>query len=546
MIITALPLVLVGTVFQDAEPKLPTFTDVTESAGITFEHRYGDEKLTNIVEGTGPGCVFFDYDRDGFLDIYLLNGCWSREVSSNRGRHLRGKLSNALYHNEGDGTFTDVTAKAGVGDQSYGMGASAVDYDGDGDLDLYVLNYRANILYRNEGDGTFVDVSRESGLADSSWSLSAPWLDYDGDGDLDVYVVNYLEYDGGEFRDFYPPKAYPGPLSYKGQQDRLFRNEGNGTFTDVTAEAGLLGDKNCRGMSAIACDLSGDGKTDIYVANDATPNYFYVAQGDGTFKERALFLGLAFGEGGQGASSMGPVVGDVNRDGALDVYVPDMGYGCLLVRRGDSFEDVTARSGMALACGQYTGWGAGLLDYDNDGWLDVFVANGNAHHTYTEEDVLARNDGNGKFVDVAKQSGSYFGDPKSKQVGRGAAIADYDNDGDVDILVMVLNGPAKLLRNDGGNARHWLKVTPKLADTGTDALGTQVTVIVGGVKLVQEVTGVCGYLSQSDPRLHFGLGDAARADLVELRWPDGEVTRLENVSANQILRVARSTPKEDK
>ena len=516
-----------------ADPVLPTFTDVTEQAGIAFKHSYGDHHLTNIVEGTGPGCAFFDYNGDGFLDMYLLNGCWLREVNDNLGRDLRGKLANALYRNNGDGTFTDVTEEAGVGDRGYGVGASAADYDNDGDLDLYVLNYGPNMFYRNNGNGTFTDVTAQVGLADPCWSLSAPWLDYDRDGDLDVYVTNYLEYDSGKFRDFYPAAGYPGPLSYKAQPDRFYRNNGDGTFTETTKEAGLYFPDG-RAMSAVAADLNNDGLTDLYVTNDATPNRYYVNTGKKTFGNETLEWGLAFGEGGQGASSMGPVIGDVDRNGLLDVYIPDMGYGCLLMNQGSWFTDVTAPSNLAVACGQYTGWGGLLLDYDNDGYLDVFVANGNAHHEYTEEDVLMRNAGDGKFVDVADASGAYFRD---KHVGRGAAWADYDNDGDADILVMNLNGPAKLLRNDGGNRNHWLTVVPRLARTKVVAIGARVTVTAGNMRMVQEVTAVTGYLSQSDPRAHFGLGRAAEADQVEIRWPTGETTSLKNVKVNQFLEV---------
>ena len=517
----------------EAEPPLPTFEDVTERSGISFKHSYGDHNLSNIVEGTGPGAAFFDYNGDGHLDIYFLNGCWLREINDNFGRDLRGRLANALYRNNGNGTFTDVTKKAGVGDRGYGVGASAADYDHDGDLDLYVLNFGPNVFYRNNGDGTFTDVSATSGLNDPYWSLSAPWLDYDNDGDLDVYVANYLQYDAGKFRDFYPAAGYPGPLSYKAQPDRLYRNNGDGTFTDVTKEAGVYFPDG-RAMSAIATDLNDDGYLDLYVTNDATPNSFFVNTGKGTFRNETMEWGLAFGEGGQGASSMGPVVGDVDRNGHLDVYIPDMGYGCLLVNKGNWFVDVTGPSNLAVICGQYTGWGGGLLDYDNDGYLDVFVANGNPHHEYSEEDVLVRNAGNGKFVDVARQSGPYF---REKHVGRGAACADYDNDGDIDLLVLNLNGPAKLLRNDGGNRAHWLKVAPRLGNPGVDAVGARVTVTAGKMRLVQEVIAVTGYLSQSDPRAHFGLGEATHADRVEIRWPGGKTTVLENVKADQIVEV---------
>ena len=524
-----------------AEPPLPSFTDVTREAGIRVKHSFGDFDLTNIVEGTGAGAMFFDYDGDGWLDVYFVNGCWLKEVNDNRGRPLRGELSNRLYRNNRDGTFTDVTAEAGVGDQGFGFGCSAADFDSDGDLDLYVLNYGPNVFYRNNGDGTFSDVSRQSGLANPHWSLSAPWFDYDGDGDLDVYVANYLEYDSGAFRSYYAAAGYPGPLSYRGRPDALYRNNGDGTFTDV-AEAAGVHRPNGRAMSATVADLNNDGLLDVYVANDAMENYYFQNTGKGTFNSEGLVLGLAFGEGGQGVSSMGPTAGDVDRDGRIDVYIPDMGYGCLLMNRGEYFEDRTAPSKLAVVCGQYTGWGGVLLDYDNDGYLDVFVANGNAHHEYTEEDVLMRNDGRGSFVDVARRSGDYF---REKYVGRGATYGDYDNDGDLDLLVVNLNNSPKLLRNDGGNKNHWLTVAAKLPGGESDAVGARVTVTTGSLGQVRDVIPVTGYLSQADPRAHFGLGGAEKADLVEIRWPDGRTTRLEDVAADRILTVVQDAKKVD-
>lgn len=515
--------------------KLPVFTDVTKEAGITAKHSYGDFNLSNIVEGTGSGAMFFDYDGDGWLDLYFVNGTWMKGVSDNIGRKLKGKLSNHLYRNNGDGTFTDVTKKAGVGDKGFGFGCSAADFDGDGDLDLYVLNYGANVFYRNNGDGTFSDISAKSGLDDEKWGLSAPWFDYDGDGDLDVYVTNYLVYDGGKFRSFYPAAGYPGPLSYSGEADRLYRNNGDGTFTDVTKEAGVYA-PNGRGMSTTVADINNDGLLDIFVANDAMENYYFRNLGGGKFESEGLAMGLAFGEGGQGVSSMGPAVGDVDGNGWLDIYVPDMRYGSLLMNREDFFEDRTAKSSLALICGQYTGWGGILLDYDCDGYLDLFVANGNAHHEYTEEDVLARNDGKGNFVDVAKDSGAYF---MAEYVGRGSTYGDYDNDGDLDLVVVNLNDVPRLLRNDGGNRNNWLTVEAKLAGGKSDAVGARVTVIAGGLKQFHDLIPVTGYLSQGDPRRHFGLGKASKADTVEIRWPNGEVSKLTDVKANQFLKVVQ-------
>ena len=516
-----------------AEENLPVFTDVTKEAGISFKHSYGDFELDNIVEGTGAGAMFFDYNGDGQLDIYFLNGCWLKTVNDNRGRSLRGKLTNCLYRNNGDGTFTDVTSEAGVGDTGYGTGGSAADFDNDGDLDLYVLNYGPNVFYRNNGDGTFTDISRASGLANPKWSLSAPWFDYDNDGDLDVYVANYLEYDSGKFRSFYAAAGYPGPLSYSGQPDALYRNNGDGTFTDVTKQMGVF-QPNGRAMSATVADLNNDGYLDIYIPNDGMENYFFRNTGKGTFENVGLEMGMAFGEGGQGVSSMGPTVGDVDRDGWLDIYIPDMGYGCLMMNRKDYFEDRTTPTRLALVCGQYTGWGGILFDYDCDGYLDVFVANGNAHHEYTEEDVLMRNDGKGNFVDVADISGPYF---REKHVGRGATYGDYDNDGDLDLLIVNLNDTPKLLRNDGGNGNNWLVVEPKLAGGKSYAIGARVSVTAGSMTQIKDLIPVTGYLSQADPRCYFGLGKVPQVDVVEIRWPDGQTTKLTDVKANQFLNV---------
>ncbi len=516
-----------------ASAKPPVFSDVTKEAGLAAKGSYGDSELTNIVEGTGSGAMFFDYDNDGWLDIYLPSACWMENISDNRSRRLRGKLANRLYRNNGDGTFADVTEKAGVGDKGYGCGCSAADYDNDGDLDLYVLNYGPNVLYRNNGDATFTDVSKGSGLADAHWSLSAPWFDYNNDGKLDVYVANYLEYDSGAFRSYYAASGYPGPLSYNGQPDVLYRNNGNGTFTDVTADA-RLHQPNGRAMSATVADLNNDGHLDIYVANDAMENYYFRNLGNATFESEGLIMGLAYGEGGQGVSSMGPSIGDVNRDGLLDIYVPDMGYGCLLMNRGEYFDDCTAASNLAVVCGQYTGWGGLLFDYDCDGYLDIFVSNGNAHHEYAEEDVLMHNDGKGNFEDVASVSGPYF---KDKHVGRGSTFADYDNDGDLDLLIVNLNDTPKLLRNDGGNTSSWLMVRPRLVGGKSDAIGARVTVKAASLTQIRDVIPVTGFLSQADPRCHFGLGKASTADSVEIRWPDGRTTKLNDVKARQVLTV---------
>jgi len=521
-----------------AEIGLPIFTDVTERAGIHFKHSYGDYEMSNIVEAAGHGACVFDYNGDGFQDIYFPNGRWRKDINDNRGRDLRDKLSNALYRNNGDGTFTDVTAEAGVAGNDMAFGCSAVDFDNDGDVDLYVLNYGPNQFYRNNGDGTFTDVTEQAGLGDPHWSLNAPWLDYNNDGLLDVYVCNYLEYDAGKFRNFYAAAGHPGPLSYHGQPDALYRNNGDGTFTDVTREAGVYNPEG-RCMSAMAADLNNDGFLDILVANDAMENYYYENTGKGTFVEKAKELGLGFGENGQGVSHMGPTIGDVDRDGWMDIFIPDLSYKTLLMKRGDFYDDYTAQSKLAVICGQYAGWGALLLDYDNDGYLDIFEANGHAMHEFTEEAVLVRNSHKSEveFLDVSADSGPYF---QQKYVARGATMLDYDNDGDMDIVVCNLNDYARLLRNDGGNRNNWLTVEVKRPNGKTDAIGARVTVQVGNLRQIEDVVAVKGYMSQADPRPHFGLGKATKADLVEIRWPGGKVQQFKDVPANQFFKVVQN------
>ena len=542
---TLAALLLAAALPAAADTVWPTFTDITDAAGLTFKHNVGDLDMTNIVEATGPGCCVFDYDKDGFQDIYFVNGRWHPDISDNRGRSLKGKLQNALYRNNGDGTFTDVTAKAGVGGlaDGYGMAASAADFDNDGDLDLYVCNYGHSQLYRNNGDGTFTDITEQAGVASPGWALSAPWIDYNGDGRLDLFVVHYLEYDKGEFQRtgaYYKADGFPGPLSYPGQPDQLFRNNGDGTFTDVTKETGLW-EPTGRGMGAVAVDIDADGDTDLYVTNDAMANNLWINDGKGHFSDMGVETGTAFGEGGQGVSSMGPFVADVDRNGLLDILVPDMGYSSLMLQTKQGFfTDVTAQSGVALLCGQYIGWGGLLNDYDHDGFVDLFIANGDAHHLYIEEATLARNDGQGHFIDMSGKSGDFFA---QKFVGRGAACIDFDNDGDLDILMNVIESQPRLLRNDSPHSHRWLTVVPVRADTGMVALGATVTVKAEGRTMVQPVLGVNGYLVSNDPRPNFGLGAADTAASVEITWPDGTKQVLTDVKANQILKVTAAPAK---
>ena len=510
------------------------FSDVSKQSGLIFKQSYGDHHMDNIVKGTGTGVCIFDYNNDGLMDIYFPNGKWTKGVNDNEGRELRGKLSNHLFRNNGDGTFTDVTAQAGLGGTHYSLGCSAADYDNDGFVDLLVLNYGQNELFHNNGNGTFTDVAEKAGLTDKRFSLSAVWYDYNNDGYLDVYVGNYLLYDDGKFRDFYAAAGYPGPLSYNGLPNALYRNNGDGTFTDVTKEVGLWKPQG-RSMSVTAADFNNDGKLELFSTNDAMENYYFELNSKGVYEEKAIELNVAYSENGQGVAHMGPVVGDLDRDGLLDIFIPDLSYCSLLIQRpdGKGFDYKTNKSGLAITMGQYAGWAAMMFDYDHDGWLDLFTTHGDAHHEYAQENTIVRNKGNGSFEDISISAGAHF---KEKHVGRGGTGVDFNNDGKIDLVVVNVNDNAILLRNDTPTPNHWLTVTPRLKfATGTrDAYGARVIVEANGIKMIEDMIPTRGYLSAQDPRLNFGLGKANKAD-VEIRWPDGKVEKIKGVKADQFV-----------
>jgi len=530
--LTGIFLIAGGTTAADPPPG-PIFVDVTEKAGISFVHSIGDDELSNIVESTGAGCAFIDHDNDGDLDIYLVNGRYLKGISSVKGRAADGKLKNALYRNNGDGTFTDITDDAGVGDRGFGMAVTAADIDNDGDGDLFITNYGRDTLYRNDGDGTFTDITDHAGVGSELWSVGATFFDYDGDDFVDLFVGGYLRFDP-DYRYYYAAEAFPGPLAYRGQFDTLYRNLGNGKFEDVTKSAGLLTDQG-RAMGVSACDVDDDGRQDIYIANDGMENYLYENTGDGRFKNIALRTGSAFGQNGEATSAMGPEFGDFDNDGLMDLLVPDMGYGCLY-RNTDRgfFLEKSAEYGLARVLGQYTSWSGNFADFDNDGWLDVFVSNGDAHHLEAEEDILFRNDGGKRFTDISANLGKDF---QIKGVGRGSAVGDMDNDGDLDLLVLNLNGGPRLFRNDGGNRRNWLMIRCVGTVGNRDAVGARIRITVGDITQTRDIRSTSGYLSQSDPRAHFGLGGASKADRVEIRWPGGQNQVLKDVAANQILTI---------
>jgi len=510
---------------------LPSLVDVSRQAGITFVHNIGDDDMDNIIESNAAGCAFVDYDGDGNLDVYLVNGAYIEGFSGVRGRGNAGQLTNALYRNNGDGTFTDVTQAAGVGDKGMGMGIGAADYDNDGDQDLFVTNYGPNAFYRNNGDGTFTNVTREAGLENDQSGIGSTFLDYDLDGHLDLYLGNYLEYDP-DYQYYYAAQRFPGPLAYHGQPDVLYRNNGDGTFTDVTREAGVYNEEG-RAMGVASADIDDDGDWDIFVPNDGMENYLYRNNGDGTFTDVALPSGTGFSQRGEATSAMSAEFGDIDLDGLVDIIVPDMAYSCVYRNMGGGlFEETSARMGVAAACGQYTSWSANFFDFDHDGYGDLFLTNGHPHRLIGEEDLLLRNDSGRRFINVSHQLGPDF---QEKFVSRGSAAGDYDNDGDMDLLVLNLDARARLLRNDGGNSRNWVMIHLIGTTSNRDGIGARVRVTSGGKTQTRLRVSSAGYLSQGDHRVHFGLGDEDQIDRIEIRWPSGKVQTLEGVQVNQVI-----------
>jgi hypothetical protein len=517
------------------------FTEISKQAGITFKHVFSPEKKY-IAESMSGGVALFDYDNDGYQDIYFVNSLTVELARSHQ------KTKSALYHNNGNNSFTDVTDKAGVGDIGFGMGVAVGDYNNDGFADFYVTCLGPNHLFKNNGNGTFTEVTLKAGVSDPRWSTGAAFLDYDNDGKLDLFVSNYVGFDFNHLPEFGVGltcqfKGVPvqcGPRGLPGAGDSLYHNNGNGTFSDVSKKAGVSDPNGYYGLGVIGSDFDEDGFVDIFVANDSTPNFLYHNNGDGTFKEIAFISGTAVNESGSEQGCMGVTVGDYDHDSRLDLFVTNFDDEYNILYRNDSnnsFTDVSFKSKVAQVSLPYVGWGTKFFDYDNDGWVDLFVANGHVYPQrgqYRQRELLHHNNRDGTFSDVASQTGNAL---MEGRVGRGAAFADLDNDGDVDIVVNDLDGSPQLLRNDRGNANNSLLIKTVGVKSNRDGIGARVKIVSGDLTQVDEVRSGGSYLSQNDLRLHFGVEKRTSVDLVEVRWPNGTVDRIPNLKVNKILTV---------
>ncbi len=524
----------------NGEPSV-IFTDATEESGIRFQHEDGRSYKKYFVETLGSGVALFDYDNDNDLDIYLVNGA---NLDSS---DAAPDAMNRLYRNNGTGRFVDVTEASGVGHRGYGVGVCVGDYDNDGWLDMYVTNFSANVLYRNNGDGTFTDRTAEAGVQSLDWSAGCAFADVDADGDLDLYVANYVNF---SVETHTPCRVsgilvYCSPRVYDGVKDVFFLNNGDGTFSENTEDAGF-DNLASRGLGVTFGDYDADGDTDLYVANDADANFLYNNDGKGQFREQSQFSGVALSEHGLVENGMGVAFGDYDNDTWLDLAVTNFQHQTNTLYHSDAgefFTDQTYFSGTGDVSLPYLAWGVNFFDFDHDGFLDIFVANGHIHDnvtlidsstTYAQLNHLFWNNGNGTFTDVTTESGSGMALQHSS---RGSAVADIDNDGDLDLVVSNVGERIDILRNDGGNrSGNWINL--KLIGTVSNraAIGTRVILKAGAYQQIREVQSGSSYLSQNDLRLHFGIGTQERVEL-EIRWQNGTVQRFEDVPVNGFLKI---------
>jgi len=524
-----------------APAKVVTFEEVpAKVSGITWVHDNAHSSERFLPETVGAGCAFFDYDNDGWMDIYLVNSGASDFFTPPT------PLKNALYHNNHDGTFTDVTDKAGVAGGTFGMGVAAADYDGDGWIDLYVTSYGRNILYHNNGNGTFTDVTDKAGVAAPGWSTCAVWFDYDGDGKLDLFVSSFVYYDKSQITlctdETLKRRYYCVPRLFKPRPSHLFHNNGDGTFTDVSKESGIA---NYPGKSfgAVATDVNNDGLMDLFVANDTMPNFLFINKGGGKFQEAGLTAGVAYSEAGRPRSGMGVDATDYDGDGWQDLFVAniDQEFFSLYHNQRDlTFVDEPGEIGPATQL--LSGWGLKFFDYDNDGDADLFLVNGHpddliemrlARVKYREPLLMFENTGHA-FKNVSAQSGAIFTRDFS---GRGMAVGDFDNDGDLDVLISSNGQPPVLLRNEGGNRNNWLGLQLVATKSNPAAVGAVITWRAGGVSVSRLKTAGGSYLASHDPREVLGLGSATKIENLEIRWPSGKVDKLSDPPINTYIKV---------
>ena len=550
--VASLWLLAAGASAQDVE-----LTDITEAVGIDFKHESSATSNKYLIETMGGGVALFDYDEDGRLDVFFTNGAKLEDPmpAAKLPDKSDPRFWNRLYRQNEDGTFSDTTEEAGLTgmpQNQYGMGAAVGDYDNDGFQDLYVTNYGPNTLYRNNGDGTFSDVTTSAGVAGGDWSASAGFFDLDNDGHLDIFVTRYVVWTfqiNGQCGENKPGhRAYCHPDNYDGIANILYHNNGDGTFADVSSEAGIA-DTRGKGLGVSFADYDNDGFVDVYVANDAVQCFLYENNGDRTFTEVGLVLGVGFNEDGQTFSGMGVDFADYDNDGQPDIIVTNLSNERYrLFRQGGdgSFRDVTHSSGVGAATLLFSGWSLRFFDYDSDGWKDVFVTQGHVLDTiektapnlrYMQPPLLLRNE-SGRFVRAAAGAAM-----EQVWAGRGAAFGDLDNDGDIDVVVSNLDQRPLVLRNDGGNRRNWLGIRTVGKTSNRDGIGCRVKVVSGsGQTQYYTVNTAVGYLSASDKELRVGLGDAASASLVEIRWPSGVVQKLDDVASGQTLLVTEPAP----
>ena len=516
------------------------FQNFTASSGITFVHFKGNNGISINREEFGPGVCVSDFDADGWQDIYFVNGrdLYDRGISAR----------NALYRNNGDGSFADVTERAGVPGTGYGLGCVWGDYDNDGFPDLFVTQYGRNVLYHNNGNGTFTDVTDKAGVAGTesgTFHSGATFFDFDRDGRLDLYVGSYVNMGDRRYCNLGGVQSSCPPSVYRGSADALYHNNADGTFTNVTVKAKIYQPEG-KNLSVGAVDYDNDGWPDLFVANDGLSAYLYHNQRDATFKEIGLDSGIAFTGQGATMAAMCISLGDLDNDGWLDLYISDFQRSSDHVWKNDGkgfFDEISDVAGITRATRDVLSFGGGFFDYDNDGWLDIFVANGHVYPEveqatpgthYKQVNSLFHNEHNGKFVEVSKTAGNGFQTP---YVGRGVAFADFDNDGFVDVVVANNGDTPLLLHNSGGNGNHFLNLRLVGTKSNRDAMGARIQVVAGGISQIREIEGGGSYLSQSDLRANFGLGKAARADAIEIRWPSGLKQSFGNVEADKFYLI---------